>query len=94
MSFDSIFLIDHAWTYPTQEQARKHLAQVPGLLQRMMGLMAIKEDSGKTNDDYVESVLREMWRYNQTYSMVVPVSEQIMSITIITCVLLCENNKT
>ena len=39
-SFDSVFLIDHAWTYEVN-YARAQLKTVPGLADRMASLMAI-----------------------------------------------------
>ncbi|XP_060067789.1 tubulin--tyrosine ligase-like protein 12 [Ylistrum balloti] len=63
---NSIFLIDHSWSYRVEE-ARKHLQTIPGLLQRMASLMAVKV-SGRSNSQIEKDILTEMWRFNQTYS--------------------------
>ncbi|XP_014671096.1 PREDICTED: tubulin--tyrosine ligase-like protein 12 isoform X2 [Priapulus caudatus] len=62
-----IYLVDHAWTY-TVRDARQHLQQIPGLLERMAALFDIDADS-LTHDELVEITLNEMWRYNQTYRL-------------------------
>ena len=56
----SIFLIDHAWTYRV-DQARKQLAEYPGLVARMSALMDINTE-GKTAEEITEKVLEEMWK--------------------------------
>ncbi|KAM4748472.1 tubulin--tyrosine ligase-like protein 12 [Rhinophrynus dorsalis] len=65
---NSIFLIDHAWTYRV-EQARQQLMQVPGLLHRMANLMGIEFHGEVPDEGVVEDVLKEMWKYNQTYQL-------------------------
>ncbi|KAF7237647.1 Tubulin--tyrosine ligase-like protein 12 [Varanus komodoensis] len=65
---DSIFLIDHAWTYHVGH-ARQQLLQVPGLLQRMANLMEIDFHGEVPDDHTVSQVLEEMWKYNQTYQL-------------------------
>ncbi|CAH2278360.1 tubulin--tyrosine ligase 12 [Pelobates cultripes] len=65
---NSIFLIDHAWTYRV-EHARHQLMQVPGLLHRMANLMAIPFHGEVPDEGVVEEVLKEMWQYNQTYQL-------------------------
>lgn len=62
-----IYLIDHAWTYRAHE-ARQYLTQVPGLKERMAALMEIHTD-GKEDSEIIDIVLKEMWRYNNTYSL-------------------------
>jgi hypothetical protein len=70
-----VFLIDHAWTYKTQE-ARKNLIEHEQLLDRMCKLMNIDlSDEEDVNDAEefkkmkVESVINNMWKYNQTYKL-------------------------
>ncbi|KAG8438638.1 hypothetical protein GDO86_004993 [Hymenochirus boettgeri] len=65
---DSIFLIDHAWTYRV-DNARQQLNQVPGLLHRMANLMGIEFHGEIPDEGVVEDVLQEMWKYNQTYQL-------------------------
>uniref|UniRef100_A0A8C5T015 Tubulin tyrosine ligase like 12 n=1 Tax=Laticauda laticaudata TaxID=8630 RepID=A0A8C5T015_LATLA len=65
---DSIFLIDHAWTYRV-EHARQQLMQVPGLLHRMANLMGIDFHGEVPDEAVVNQVLEEMWKYNQTYQL-------------------------
>ncbi|XP_072045584.1 tubulin--tyrosine ligase-like protein 12 [Amphiura filiformis] len=68
---NNIFLIDHAWTFRTSSQARQQLTQIPGLLQRMVALMGLEGSKDDTAKDYIEYALKEMWRFNQTYSVTV-----------------------
>ncbi|XP_006890108.1 PREDICTED: tubulin--tyrosine ligase-like protein 12 [Elephantulus edwardii] len=65
---NSIFLIDHAWTYRV-EHARQQLEQVPGLLHRMASLMGIEFHGELPSAEAVDLVLQEMWRFNQTYQL-------------------------
>ncbi|XP_053112679.1 tubulin--tyrosine ligase-like protein 12 [Hemicordylus capensis] len=65
---NSIFLIDHAWTYRV-EHARQQLLQVPGLLHRMANLMGIDFHGEVPDEGTVDQVLEEMWKYNQTYQL-------------------------
>ncbi|XP_036617053.1 tubulin--tyrosine ligase-like protein 12 [Trichosurus vulpecula] len=65
---NSIFLIDHAWTYRV-EHARQQLLQVPGLLHRMANLMGIEFHGEIPDEGPVDLVLEEMWKYNQTYQL-------------------------
>lgn len=66
---NAIFLIDHAWTFRL-DMARKQLTTVPGLLDRMCGIMGVDVDSGVLSQEMkVEKVLVSMWRYVQTYSV-------------------------
>ncbi|XP_022084895.1 tubulin--tyrosine ligase-like protein 12 isoform X2 [Acanthaster planci] len=68
MDGDSIYLIDHAWTYRFTE-ARIQLQTVPGLLPRMMSLMGLAQSDGQNQDECIEKVLAESWRYSRTYSV-------------------------
>lgn len=61
---NSIFLIDHAWTYEVA-YAKPQLQQHPNLLKRMMNLMDIDEDT--ETEDAIEQVLVKMWKYNKCY---------------------------
>ncbi|XP_012995555.2 tubulin--tyrosine ligase-like protein 12 [Esox lucius] len=65
---NSIFLVDHAWTYRV-ESARQHLEQIPGLLNRMASLMGVDFHGEVPDPDVVEMVLERMWKYNQTYQL-------------------------
>lgn len=63
---EHIYLIDHSWTYWPKD-ARAHLQQIPGLLERMSSLMDINADD-LTKEGLTEQVLNKMWLYNQVYS--------------------------
>ncbi|XP_002731606.2 tubulin--tyrosine ligase-like protein 12 [Saccoglossus kowalevskii] len=64
---NNIYLVDHAWTYRVSD-ARQQLEEIPGLLDRMVALMHIPTDATGTKD-LVETVMREMWKFNQTYNI-------------------------
>ncbi|XP_050392329.2 tubulin--tyrosine ligase-like protein 12 isoform X1 [Patella vulgata] len=64
--YNNIFLIDHAWTFRVPE-ARGYLEQVPGLRGRMANLMDIDQED-KDTEVIIEEILKEMWRFNQTFS--------------------------
>ncbi|XP_033630779.1 tubulin--tyrosine ligase-like protein 12 [Asterias rubens] len=65
---DSIFLIDHAWTYRLID-ARHQLHEVPGLLARLMSLMELNRTAEDNDDACIDRVLEESWKYNRTYSL-------------------------
>jgi len=71
---NSIFLVDHAWTYEA-EFAEAQLKQYPTLLERMLSLMDLEVDfeNGETEesllDRRVNAVLENMWRFNNTYDI-------------------------
>ncbi|KAM3858863.1 tubulin--tyrosine ligase-like protein 12 [Diretmus argenteus] len=65
---NSVFLVDHAWTYRV-ENARRQLEEIPGLLARMAALMGLDFHGEAPDPDTVELVLEEMWKYNQTYRL-------------------------
>uniref|UniRef100_A0A8C6UD46 Tubulin tyrosine ligase-like family, member 12 n=1 Tax=Neogobius melanostomus TaxID=47308 RepID=A0A8C6UD46_9GOBI len=65
---DSVFLVDHAWTY-RMPYARQQLQEVPGLLPRMAALVGVDFHGEAPDPDTVELVLEEMWKYNQTYHL-------------------------
>lgn len=60
---NNIYLIDHAWTFKASE-AKLHLMEVPGLVERMGKLMNLSPQS----DSLVEDILKHMWKFNSTYS--------------------------
>lgn len=63
---NQIYLIDHAWTYYVKN-ARQNLQENHKLLKRMSTLMDIEEEYSL--EILVDIVLKEMWRYNQSYSI-------------------------
>ncbi|CAH1799086.1 unnamed protein product [Owenia fusiformis] len=63
-----IYLIDHAWTYRL-ETARQQLTEIPGLVERMCGLMDLPFHDNSDRTQLVEDVLDTMWRFNQTYKI-------------------------
>uniref|UniRef100_A0A1A7YT33 Tubulin tyrosine ligase-like family, member 12 n=1 Tax=Iconisemion striatum TaxID=60296 RepID=A0A1A7YT33_9TELE len=65
---NSIFLVDHAWTYRV-EHARQQLEQIPGLLPRMAALMGVDFHGEVPDLDTVDLILENMWQYNQTYQL-------------------------
>lgn len=75
---ENIFLIDHAWTYRA-EDARSYLTDVPGLLERMVALMDIPSDDS-TREEYTEKVLKEMWKFNMTYSIKGKTAEECLPV--------------
>ncbi|KAL0269717.1 UNVERIFIED_CONTAM: hypothetical protein PYX00_007355 [Menopon gallinae] len=62
---EQIYLVDHAWTY-SYNNAVENLTQIPGLLTRMCNLMGVADEL--PDEEKVEKVCDEMWKYNQTYS--------------------------
>ncbi|XP_075409633.1 tubulin--tyrosine ligase-like protein 12 [Tenrec ecaudatus] len=72
---NSIFLIDHAWTYRV-EHARRQLQQTPGLLHRMASLMGIEFHGEVPSPEVVDLVLAEMWKFNQTYQLAQGTAEE------------------
>ncbi|XP_017296191.1 tubulin--tyrosine ligase-like protein 12 isoform X2 [Kryptolebias marmoratus] len=64
----SIFLVDHAWTYRV-EHARQQLEQIPGLLSRMAALMGLDFHGEVPCPETVELILKNMWKFNQTYQL-------------------------
>ena len=69
---NSVFLIDHAWTYRVND-ARANLMQVNGLLDRMCNLMNIGVSNNETDEVCkqlkIEAVFENMWKFNQTYKL-------------------------
>lgn len=66
--FFSIYLVDHAWTF-RPNQVRSHLGSIPGLLKRMCALMNVPFDDETDSQTAVNDVMKEMWKYSQTYSI-------------------------
>ncbi len=69
--FIKSWLIDHAWTFKKSE-ARQHLHQISGLLERMSSLMGIgisEEIDAETRGIAVEQVVHSLWRYAGTYKL-------------------------
>ncbi|GCC18244.1 hypothetical protein chiPu_0017860 [Chiloscyllium punctatum] len=65
---NSIFLIDHAWTYRV-DQARQQLWEIPGLLHRMANLTGIEFHGEVPDDDIIDEVMAELWRFSHTYHL-------------------------
>ncbi|XP_053597060.1 tubulin--tyrosine ligase-like protein 12 [Microplitis demolitor] len=63
----NIYLIDHAWLYDINF-AHRHLSEIPGLLDRLCNLMSY-DGSEEDKNDKIDFVLKEMWRYNQFYTL-------------------------
>ena len=64
---NSIYLVDHAWTF-RPEQVRQHLNVIPGLLERMCGLV-VPDMESKDKAEQIEAVMIGMWKYCLTYSL-------------------------
>ncbi|XP_054723925.1 tubulin--tyrosine ligase-like protein 12, partial [Uloborus diversus] len=60
-----IYLIDHAWTY-TWETARRTLENSIDLVERMCSIMNVCF-LNRPVEDAVNDVLREMWKFNNSY---------------------------
>ena len=69
MDSQHIYLVDHAWTFRSNN-ARQMLLQHPNLLERMANLFEL--DHATTTDDkelLLEQVMDEKWKWAQTYSI-------------------------
>lgn len=62
---NTIFLIDHAWTFQINE-ARKHL-EYDNLRLRIARIMDLNEDSPK--EELIEEIFENMWRFNNSYAV-------------------------
>lgn len=62
-----IYLIDHAWTF-RMDAARRQLQEIPGLAERMAGIMGITVDD-EPIDVVINEVLRKIWRFSNMYSI-------------------------
>ncbi|XP_064417854.1 tubulin--tyrosine ligase-like protein 12 isoform X1 [Latimeria chalumnae] len=65
---NSIFLIDHAWVYRI-DHARQQLRDIPGLFVRMANLMGVDFHGELPEEEDIDQVMEEMWKYNQTYQL-------------------------
>jgi len=65
---ESIFLVDHAWTYKP-DTARRQLNSYPGLIERMANLMNVKQNETNYEASLTDVILRKMWQFSQTYSI-------------------------
>lgn len=63
-----IYLVDHTWTFRT-DQARTHLREVPGLMQRICGLIGIDRDVERGEGELEDLVFDNIWKYAQTYAL-------------------------
>lgn len=64
-------MIDHAWTYRTND-ARQILRANDNLLERvctMMNVQIEEDDESLLKDKKIEGVFQKMWKYNQTYKI-------------------------
>lgn len=67
----SIYLVDHAWTYRTND-ARGILRANENLLERVCMMMNVQVDETDKNllkEKKIEGVVEKMWKYNQTYKI-------------------------
>lgn len=64
---NNIYLIDHAWTYRFPD-ARNDLRENPGLLERMYNYMKPEWSEEENDEEKIEFVLSEMWRYNNFFA--------------------------
>lgn len=62
----NIYLIDHAWSFRLSNIRRK-LLEIPSLRQRMANLMDV--DNASDENDIVDTICKEMWKYCSSYSM-------------------------
>ncbi|XP_077296850.1 tubulin tyrosine ligase-like 12 [Arctopsyche grandis] len=63
-----IFLIDHAWTFRTH-LARQQLRQVPALVQRLSNLIGLPDDPDVNEEELIQKIFDNIWKYAQTYSL-------------------------
>ncbi|VDD79605.1 unnamed protein product [Mesocestoides corti] len=69
---DSIFLIDHAWTFELAD-VRKTLVSNPSLLSRMVNLMCLNEKEINGNESAaVDEFMRKMWKFCHLYQISKP----------------------
>lgn len=74
---NNIFLIDHAWTYDVV-CAKRHLTEVPGLLDRLCNLMCYDNNINSDVNQKIDFILEEMWRYNQSFALNIGTVEERM----------------
>lgn len=63
---EEIYLIDHAWTFRT-DNARQMLLQHPTLVHRLAVMMGIEQDSPTSL--VISNILNDMWKWSNTYSL-------------------------
>lgn len=63
-----IFLIDHAWTFRIL-YAKQQLREVPALIQRLSSLMRLPDDPEVNQEELIQKILDNIWKYAQTYSI-------------------------
>ena len=69
MDGQHIYLVDHAWTFRS-ENARQMLLQHPNLLERMANLFELDDDATTIDKELLlEQVMDEKWKWAQTYSI-------------------------
>ncbi|XP_051166610.1 tubulin--tyrosine ligase-like protein 12 [Leptopilina boulardi] len=65
---NNIYLIDHAWTYRYSD-AMNDLRENPGLLERMYNFMKPEWSKTESDEEKIEFILTEMWRYNNFFTL-------------------------
>ncbi|XP_049300981.1 tubulin--tyrosine ligase-like protein 12 [Anopheles funestus] len=63
-----IYLIDHAWTFRT-DNARQLLNAHPELVSRLAVMMGLQQDDDVPANAYIPRILQDMWRWCNTYSL-------------------------
>ncbi|ETW04700.1 hypothetical protein, variant [Aphanomyces invadans] len=67
---NAIFLVDHAWTFTTDNnKPREMLTTVPSLIGRMENLMRIDVPEGADTNARVNTVLDTMWKFVNSYRL-------------------------
>uniref|UniRef100_A0A8C4X0P8 Tubulin tyrosine ligase-like family, member 12 n=1 Tax=Eptatretus burgeri TaxID=7764 RepID=A0A8C4X0P8_EPTBU len=72
---DSIFLIDHAWTF-RRSNMHRDLVGIPGLAHRMAEMMGIGFHGEIPDADLIGQIMSGSWYYSQTYSPSLASAEQ------------------
>uniref|UniRef100_A0A182QME5 Tubulin--tyrosine ligase-like protein 12 SET-like domain-containing protein n=1 Tax=Anopheles farauti TaxID=69004 RepID=A0A182QME5_9DIPT len=63
-----IYLIDHAWTFRT-DNARQLLNAHPELVSRLAVMMGLQQDDDVPPNAYIPRILQDMWRWCNMYSL-------------------------
>uniref|UniRef100_A0AAG5CQE0 Tubulin--tyrosine ligase-like protein 12 SET-like domain-containing protein n=1 Tax=Anopheles atroparvus TaxID=41427 RepID=A0AAG5CQE0_ANOAO len=63
-----IYLIDHAWTFRT-DNARQLLNEHPELVSRLAVMMGLQQDDDVPTNAYIPRILQDMWRWCSMYSV-------------------------
>jgi hypothetical protein len=74
-----VFLIDHAWTFPSTKIARKQLESSPQLLQRVGALMNLSDEL--SHAESVESIMSKLFQFGWLFEFVGKEGEDIASMT-------------